>query len=1098
MIKRVIHTAIALAALAVLPVSCRQDDLSESLPDVREGYVALRFSADVPVMQEVSTRSVDPDGGGVQDMTLFCFDSYGLFITTVSAEVNTTTTTTGTFTAEVPENTRTVHFVANQNMTDFKEDQFRNHSESEVMALLEGSSGRMIYWGRFACDRNDDASIADQIKTDGNKIILLRNHAQVSVANPTLAADDETDETDETNPWIAVTGFVAYNTNAFGTVAPYHPEKGFNFTWNDWTKDDFVTLPLKDAKMSDITDVTTATHQYIFESENRADDPVSIIIRGHGNGESVDKYYRIMLVDENGEQILVRRNHHYKLNIVGPLSYGQDTFEEALTAAATNNVWISISDNVNEVENQDYILSVEKTYVVIDESEVGNNAYLLKYTLTGKNGKQITAADKPDITWIENSVARQTIGGDFMPDGTVAEGTILISLLPLGSNEKQEGTLLVKHGQLQRKIKVITVKKQSFVPSWVGTAVYGSLNETDPTQGRSHVTVMFTVPESCPAELFPMKVYISVSELDIRAESGMALDVVREGDKEWYSSGDIPNKYNNPEPDYKFVWTVEEPGVQRVYFENILTQDDGHTGTLYIEAEHFETMERTFTFTGVERSITVDGLEEYTATPDGFASDEKVLYRLVPQKRGARVTFNLQLEQNGAPVNPTNKVEFLLYSQNLNYLLGSQGQVANYDCNFERYAEVSDAWQRENNPEGGRMMMFRPKNDYLDETTGLFSKSPQGTGKFSIYMYTNKAKSDEVVRIASNLNHYPAVCKGETWTDSKGSTITLPDNSVGNGNDNYAGIPYRSVTFELANYNPFRFGARVKYADGEWKGEEPNRPGIEDIPEDITDLEWTYQPGQQVDIAFDLTSFSGSDGKSVHPFKDEEFEVYGNTFEIYIDAPMLRIDESRLGAYGKNVEKKNTDGTTETVRKLREDGSGRFIYTAYRDRENEREFGTGAAINKDLTTTETVNQLGERKTLPFVVNTAVSAGDIVISSDQEQVVFYSKTFRVTNSSITGTLKYKDDNGTEQVVPAGAFVAFERVSNNSRIGVVTVTDDGRYELRLRKEYAFNWDTDRVQFHYELDGKVYHGTAGDGYLSNFNLTDAGTNIILEAEN
>ena len=73
MIKRVIHTAIT---LAVLLVSCRQDDLLDSMPTAHEGYVALRFSADIPAMQEVVTRSVDPDGGGVQDMTLFCFDSY--------------------------------------------------------------------------------------------------------------------------------------------------------------------------------------------------------------------------------------------------------------------------------------------------------------------------------------------------------------------------------------------------------------------------------------------------------------------------------------------------------------------------------------------------------------------------------------------------------------------------------------------------------------------------------------------------------------------------------------------------------------------------------------------------------------------------------------------------------------------------------------------------------------------------------------------------------------------------------------------------------------------------------------------------------------
>lgn len=1071
MIKRISHTAIALAALAVLLVSCRKDDLLDPLSAAREGYVTLRFNADVPAMQEVLTRSVDPDGGGVQDMTLFCFDSYGLFITTASATVSTTNATTGSFTAEVPENTRTIHFVANQNMTDFKEDQFRNRSESEVMALLEGSSGRMIYWGRFVCDSENDASIADQIKDAGNSITMLRNHAQVSVVNPTYAAGEVTETT---NPWIAVSGFVAYNTNAFGTVAPYHPEKGFNFTWEEWQTDDFVTLPLKDAKMSDITDVTTATNQYIFESENRSDDPVSIIIRGKAAGENAEKYYRIMLVDENGEQILVRRNHHYKLNIAGPLSYGQKTFEEALTAAATNNVWISISDDVNEVENQNYILSVAETYVVIDADEIGTEKFQLKYTLTGKKGTQITDADRPEITWIENSVARQTIDNAFTIEAGVGNGTILLSLLPLGDNEKLEGTLLVKHGQLQRKIRVITVKKQSFTPSWVGTALYNDLNNTDPTQGRPHVTVMFTVPESCPEELFPMKVYISVNELDIRAESGMALSVVREGDKEWYSSGDIPT-----EPDYKYVYTVEKPGVQRVYFENILEQDAGYTGTLYIEAEHFETMTRTFAFTDHTRTITVEGLKAYSANtndnPDGFSRDEYVLYRLVPQKRGARVTFDLQLrekptdnpdaDQQGTPINAGENVEFLLYSQNLNSLSETHSEIINYDCEFDRYATASDTWWRENNPEGGRMMMFRPKEEYL--SNGEFV-SLKGTGKYSVYMYTNKAKSDEVVRIASNLHSYPAI---------------IPAN--GDAQGYYNGNEYRSVTFELANYNPFRFGARVNYANTGWQGDadEPDRSGTDDIPEKVTELNWTYQPDQQVDIAFDLTSFRGSDGQSVHPFKDEEFEIYGSTFEIYIDAPMLRIDEGRLSQYNLDGDKLKAHPTIP----------GRFIYTASRDRETERNFGTGPAENTDAT--GGVNQSGERKTLPFVVNTAVSAGDIVISSDQEQVVFYSKTFRVTNSSITGTLKYKDDNGAEQVVPAGAFVAFERVSNNSRIGAVTVTADGQYELRLRKEYAFNWYTDQVQFHYELNGKVYHGHADGGTLADlFN----NTNITLTPEN
>lgn len=156
MIQRLIHRIMAMAAIAVLLVSCRQDEWFEPSPVAREGYVALRFSADIPAMEKVTTRAVDPDGGGVQDMTLFCFDSYGLFITTVTADVSPSSVSTGVFQAEVPENTRTVHFVANQVMTEFQQDHFRNKSESEVMALLEGSSGRMIYWARFACDNTNE------------------------------------------------------------------------------------------------------------------------------------------------------------------------------------------------------------------------------------------------------------------------------------------------------------------------------------------------------------------------------------------------------------------------------------------------------------------------------------------------------------------------------------------------------------------------------------------------------------------------------------------------------------------------------------------------------------------------------------------------------------------------------------------------------------------------------------------------------------------------------------------------------------------------------------------------------------------------------
>lgn len=1006
--------SIGVLVSALLLVACQQDELGIDSRPIKEGYVSLHFSTNVPAMEVVQTRAVDLDGGGVQNMTLFCFDQYGLFITTASADLKSSSPTSGTFEAQVPEHTRTIHFVANQVLTNFAQDEFRNKSESEVMALLEGSSGRMIYWARFACDATK--KIDEQLK--GYQVNLLRNHARVSVNNP------------ESNGKFVVTGFAVYNTNAFGTVAPYHPQKGFNFTMDEWEAENFITLPADVTKLSDVTDVTDVTGRYIFECENGADDPVSVILRGHNVGSTDDLYYRIMLIDDKGEQIRLRRNHDYQLNIVGPLSFGQPTFAEAVEAAATNNVWISISDKVNEVEDAHYILKVDKTNYVIDDSELttGSNIYTLLYSIKGKNGQKITDTDKAEVKWLNNDVALQDIAHDFTVNsgGDEGQGRIRISLLPIGNNEKLEGTLLVKHGRLQRKIKVILVKKQSFVPSWVGTQVYGGMNQSDPTQKRSYVTVMFTVPETCPAELFPMKVYISVGGLDIRAASGMNLTVVREGDTDWYSSGTI-----KPEPEYKYLYVVEEPGVQRVYFENILSQADGYIGTLNIEAEHFKTMDRNFTYSNNKKSITVTGLKAYNATGggvEGAADDELVLYRLVPQKKHANVQFDLQLrtkegdtpsqEQQGTPFNAEEKDEFLLYSQFLDFYtdneVGQVGETA-FDCMF--YPEESDSWWKQHNPNAGRMLMFKPRKE-------IVNYPPDGKGKYTIYLKTNRPKSAEVIRIASNYETQTPILSADAGTGGK-----------------YGGNSYRSFTFELANYNPFRFGARAMY-DGHIYGQEPDRGSIADVPELITPMKWTYEPDKPVDIAFDVTSFKGSDNQSVDPFGEE--------FTIYIDAPMLEL------ANNKGLESK-----------LKEVRPGRFAYTVDANREDERtHFANSTVVNQD--NTSGVNQKGERKTLHFKVKNIVSAGDIVISSDKNQVVFYNKTFHVTNKPIVGTLQYLSN----QLVPKGAFVAFERASDRSRIGAITVNENGQYELRLRKEYAFNWYTDPIVFHYDAgNGNTY---------------------------
>ena len=657
MFRRLSYTVAALAAISLSLVSCLSENgWKTEQKVVPDGYVSVSFRTDIPAMQEVVTRAVDPDGAGVQNMTLFCFDGYGLFISTATASLEPDSQTSGTFTAEIPENTSIIHFVANQNMSNFAEDDFRGKSESEVMALLEGSSGRMIYWSRF--ESSGEGYIVSQLK-NSDPVRLIRNHAMFSVSVASGVG-------------FNVTGFAVCNTNAFGTVAPYHPDRGFPTDGSDfeWPGDeDFVTLPVNGAKLSDAADVTDAENQYVFETENRADDPVSVIIKGAAPGDS-ELYYRVLLITDDGDQIMVRRNHHYTVNIAGELANGQPSFEAALAGPATNNVWISISEDVNEVQNGEWILAVDRTSYVLDADKFGDDpSYTVGYTLTKRKGS-ISDSDKAEVSVTDSDGLVLNDRHDFTAgqDG-VGRGRITFDFNPLGNGEQMhEYDILVRKGKLQRTVKVILVRTQQFVPAWVSTQVYGAVDVED---SRANVTAMFTIPETCPAELFPMNVYISTENLDARFEKGN-LTVVIEGSEDWYGE--------DTGTGYKYVYPVSGPGSYSVYFENILDQEQDASGTMTFEAECFETMRKTYTFANHQRTITIDGHNSSVDNSDPITV-------MVPQKRGANVQFNMEMRNlaRNQAINVGEDDEFLLYSSNLDYYEDGEEDLAGvaiFDCTF--------------------------------------------------------------------------------------------------------------------------------------------------------------------------------------------------------------------------------------------------------------------------------------------------------------------------------------------------------------------------------------------------------------------------------
>lgn len=1034
--KRYIKIACLFAAFIGALASCQEPLLDESMASVsKPGYVTVSFKLNVPDMGVIQTKSVDPDGEDITTLDLFCFNAQGLYISRERVELVPSGSLSGSYSAEIPDVTDRIHFIANMHKP-IDEIDYIGLTEDQVIATMEGSSGMMTYWARV---KKDGAKTMKQTLADESPVMLLRDHARITVVDEELLYTD--------------LAFIVLNTNAFGTVAPFRD--------GEWiapsNEDKFVTLPeseRKDVKVSgldEVVSIASREYQYVFETENRSDDPINIIIRGTRNGET--KYFRVMLIDEDSEFVPVMRNFTYKIYIKGELDYGQDTFEAALTSPATNNVWLSVSDDVKEVRSAEFALAVRQTSIVLGKDDIVFNTphrkFNIYYTLENLTPADLTSADEPKITWIEgNTVAQQAFVKSFTIDGSRAEGVIEITLNPLQDDEIiRKGTLLIKKGMLERKVSIITVSKQKFEPTWITTNIYGG-------DAGSKVTLMFTIPDSCPKELFPMDVLISVNELDVRNESGMKLPVITADDSRYGEDNGIG---------YKYVLSIAEPGMQRLYLESILTMETGETVEVTIEAEHFETLSKTATFkTDTDARILIHNLRKYVGrTP----ADEYIYYYLVPQKINAKVQFSTNLgrvvaapvtdqtrgvtlvEPDGEQVHfefiaPNvdfdpdggyNVDEFLLYSQNLEH----DHSKASGEYYFDFYKDLDPSnWS----PTAGRVL-------------GFFRNAVSGTpGEGATYhLQTTKPKADEVIRIASNVFGAPSVVTG-----TKGEKASMdyfpPDNKcTGTGT-------YKSCVFELSTFHPFLFSAQVEVG-----GVKIGTAEYGNVESSVEEVELTYEPGQTVNVEFDVTSFRSS---IYNESIDEQISVdpFGTAFDIYIDAPTLELDTDAvesMGLSGKIINDPNVPG--------------RVIYRVDPDREVERTyFPSMNALAVDLSMMdlfrnpiEGVNQSGERKLIPFKTSQIVTAGNVNISSDKTKVIYFDKLFKLNNLPITGTMSYGSSSAP---VPAGTFVPFS-TDDGTRIGVVSVESDGNYTLSLRAEYSFDWETTPVKFEAEIAGTEY---------------------------
>lgn len=542
--KRILYIFLAGLLLLAGFTSCTDEAMMQNNGgSTANGDIHLKVTAHIPAPKQVITRDIDPDGLGVNSLWLFCFNDFGEYIGRREV-VNFENAGGGkySFEVDVPSSTNVIHFLSNVYLDEFNDRDNFGRNETTVIPSFVSASGRMSYWGR-----SDLATLQSR-----RNVELYRNQAQVHWDTKLPQG-------------MTIYGYGICNRRAWGTLAPFNTEAEQNLAFDFDLENPYVTEPAEEYQIlaSDPTEATVQGAEsegdphYIFENPNTLDAPVFAVMRIGVNGQSKTeaKYYKIMFVDDEKNQLEIYRNYKYVIRITGlPTSMGYDTFEEAKNGVAANNAWVSVDPEIPELTDGETTVSI--TNGTTQVFTTGGNQ-TISFTYNG-NTSDIS------VEWLEDGRNVSSSAPTLTSDGN---NHSINMILNTPTDEPRMGTLLLRTGEFTRQIKVYLVKPFSFEPVWVSTGV--------PMNKGERMSMTFVIPDNYPAELFPIECKIATNKMNANDDLGEQLPIIIE-DCNFHiadENGDGNDENVSTTWGYKYVYTATQPGIQEVFFT--LNTSDG-------------------------------------------------------------------------------------------------------------------------------------------------------------------------------------------------------------------------------------------------------------------------------------------------------------------------------------------------------------------------------------------------------------------------------------------------------------------------------------------------------------------------------------------
>lgn len=484
-----IYTYISMLML-LLATACQQDELVSS-PTLQPDEYQFTVTIPEPV---VASRALGDQPQVMQmPMRVLVFDENGFFIANQVATVNSFEGNRGTYTVKLPKSDADVslHFV----LGDVT---FGTYSPAanavSIFSNLTVKDGVDAYWGHLTVkDGITSNTVLETVK-------LVRNFAKLSVTKGEGRNEDFT-----------LLGYALVNETNEGTVAPYTGSGFATFEGLDGADDVYATFRENNERYPGVTcgeidesapeaDEFTLEPKYVYErNQDDSDAPVYILVKADFNGATC--YYKLNIVSSDAttgvtSYLNLYRNFAYHVIIGNVESKGYDSIEEAMNAAASNNISASVEvSEVNRIEdNVGRELSVDKLHIML----VSTDAYTLNYNYTINGGEQANdhvnavPVDGDDEGGYNHEAVREI---RCNKDGTIT----IIPADPLPASMQTQEFIVISDEGLSRRVTVNVRTPFEFTASCIP--------QIDAEAGTPQ-TVTLQLPENLPQSVFPLEFYI--------------------------------------------------------------------------------------------------------------------------------------------------------------------------------------------------------------------------------------------------------------------------------------------------------------------------------------------------------------------------------------------------------------------------------------------------------------------------------------------------------------------------------------------------------------------------------------------------------------